>query len=922
MKKNLKICVEPLPTDEPLCLVDVNSCELIESAGMTPDFVHKKSAHISAEWRFANQARVAFPLGNADLSAYRYLTFSVFAVNGAGGSFSIFVDSSKDGDGSSGYEYTLQIAHDGWNEYRIELPFMRAIRTPLGWNRVASVCFDCVFGGKSNRIDTVLYFDSLFVWKEMALPLYATMPELKGAAAFAKCGNYAIVNRRRVALSIDGESACPFEEKGIWWIPLGAIASVMAYSAVADNKAFTLSFTYRRKKYLFDASASVMSVDGEEQPLGFTPLVRGGMLFFPSEFVREFFRWRQVYVDPIGVIVFSNRKNIFDRKLDAHRINALIADMTFDRPTGEQILTDLHKTISNPRKGRVLLSYEELMELRRLAKTDANLKEYVVALKKQYGASSASFSAEPISRYVPRNEADLPTELHASADKMLAFATLYRVTGDKQYSERAAQEAEALAAFDNWGGDSMRMLAVVAFGMALTYDWCHHVWSEARKAIVERAILRNALRPAVEAYNGKRLTWDMNAAVAAEINCGVLSAALALADIYPETTLRIFDHVLRNAEAIMTAFMPDGGYAEGVLAWEKSARSVALLVRMLETACGTDYGFASMPGFKATAYFPIFAETQNGVWNYNNSKADFSDTSILSYFSAKTGNPVFAWWHRRELLSGKKVVTPYDVIFYTPIDDADTHELPLDAVYRNAGLAMMRADWSGEGMTLFVHGGRNNDLDGDLDAGSFILECAGERFFAETGGNEALPLLLRRRAEGQNTIVFNPTEGAIPDQNPGAVAPIVEMRSSSDRVYAILDLTATNDMLNRAKRGVMLTENRTVAVIQDEATLLEPGTVAWTAYTPASVELNASGRVARLTLNGKTLLCKLAGIGYPARFTVEEMGESGLAKLSVVAEGKDRIRMAVVCSIADDDDQADDKSYELVPMSKWAELDV
>ena len=921
MKKNLKACIEQLSEDEKLCLIDMNHYDRIEQSGMTPDLVHKRSAHISAAWRFADKAHIRISLGGADLSRYRYLTFSVFAVNGMGGSFNLFFGSNEGENRDGGYVCTLPISHDGWNDYRIELPFMRAVASPIGWDYISSIDLDCVVGGQSNRTDTVLYFDSLFVWKQMAPPLYSTMPELKGAAVFCKSGSFAIVNRRRVSLSIDSAEIRPFEENGVWWIPMGAVATVMAHAAVADNKARTLNFTYRRKKYAFEAGSSAMQVGDAVQMLAFSPIEREGILFFPAEFVRDFFRWRQIFVDPMGLIIFSNRKNIFDSNRDFDRIRMLIADMTLLRPDGARVLADLHKKISNPGRGRVLATFDELMRLRKLAKTDDALRAYVADLKLAYGPASAAYQAEPISAETARTDAELSDALTSASDKLIALSMLYRVTGDKQYGERAAMEAESLATFTDWRSDSMTCVATVAFAMALTYDWCHHVWSEARKAIVERAILRNALRPAVESYSGGRRMWDKGSANGARINAGMLAASLALADIYPETTHKLLDHILRNAEDAMAAFAPDGGYAEGVGAWEKGAFGMALIVRMLEVACGNDYGFSRMPGFAATAYFPIYAETENGAWNYHNFDARPIDTSILPFFSALTANPVFAWWRRRELLTGKKTVKPFDILFYQPVDDTQSFELPLDAVYRRAGLAMMRADWQGAGMTLCLHGGKNNDRDSDLDAGSFILECAGERFFAETGGNEALSMLLRRRAEGQNTVVVNPTEESVPDQNPGAAAPLTEMRGAHDRAYAVVDMTKTNDAFLRAKRGVMLLENRTVAVIQDEAVLEADGVAVWSAYTPAKVVLNASGRVAKLTMEGKTLLCRLCGVGHPARFEAEEMGESGLTRLTVRVAVKERLRMAVVCYLEREGERVSEKHYDMTPMSKWAELD-
>ena len=243
MKKNLKGCVDVIEASDSVVLVDMNQYDLIERSGLIPDLVHKKNAHMSGAWHFANTDRVRIPVEAGALTDYRYLTFSVFSLKGEGGSFSLMFDNGEDGDGKNGYECTFSIRHDGWNDYRVELPFMRAVGTPTGWDRVTYVCFDCVVGGQANRTDTVLYIDNLFGWEEMAPPSYSGMPELKGAAVFSKSGSYTIVDRKRIANTADGVVAKPFESNGRLWLPMAPVAAGIARSAVVDNRAFTLSFT-------------------------------------------------------------------------------------------------------------------------------------------------------------------------------------------------------------------------------------------------------------------------------------------------------------------------------------------------------------------------------------------------------------------------------------------------------------------------------------------------------------------------------------------------------------------------------------------------------------------------------------------------------------------------------------------------------
>lgn len=904
MKKNLKGLFEVIESEKPQLLVDMNQYDLIERAGMKPDLVHKKNAHMTAAWRFADASRVCIPMGGVDLGAYRYLTFSVFSVAGEGGSFSLFFNTDVKGASENGYVITLPITKNGWNDYRVELPFLHAVGEVVSWEEIKSLVFDAVIGGQSNAAETVLYIDNLYGWESYAPPRYASMVELKGAAVLSKSGNFSIVDRRRVANSIDGTPAIPFERDGVLWVPLAPIAAGFAHGAVVDNLAYTLTFTYRRRKYAFSADANEMTVDGVQESLGFYPLVEGGTLFFPIDFVARFFHRRQCYVDPMGLIVISNRKNIFDPVKDEPTVRELVADTTFLRPTADRVLADLHRRFPNASRGRLLASFDDLMQLRRDAKQDATLKRYVNALKTRFGTKTEAFLADPDT-----------SDLARSAEYAIAFAMLYRMTGDKAYCERAAVECEMLAELSDWQVASMATVGEVALGVSIAYDWCHHVWSEGRKATIERALLRRAMRPGLDAYNGHGRMWRAGSVKGAVANVGMLAAAITLADVYPQTAYKLLDAVLRNLEPCFMAYAPDGASAESVWAWAKGTRALTLAVAMLETACGEDYGLSRAPGFVASAYFPIYTETKNGAWNYHNAAAETVDTVSLSYFAKKTGRKTLAAVRRLELASGKKDVHPFDLLFYISLEDSPKRSLPLDAAYRRAGLVALRSDWSDNANFVGLHGGRNNEHAGDLDAGSFILEMGGERFFVETGREESLPALLRRRAEGQNTVVVDPAAEPLPDQTAGAVARFTEVHSEKKRAYAVLDMSATNDLILRAKRGVLLTADRTLAVVQDEMTFVRPATVVWTAWTRAEVKLNKSGRVATLIQNGRTMECRLSGIGYPARFECRAVEGSDLSRLCVTVEGRDKLKMAVSCQLIEEG--LEKKDYEFTPMSRW-----
>lgn len=916
MRKNLRSMIELATEELPKLLLDMNDYDLIERAGAEADTAHKRSAAMSAAWWVGRSARISFPTGGADLSAYRFLTFSAFGVGAAGKSFRLIFDNRADGEGVCGYAVTLPVTHDGWNHYRVELPFMKPLRDAEGWSCIERVTLERC---ESVERATALYLDNLFIWEGIAPPLYTILPELKGAALFSTTGSFSIVDRKRIPNTLDSSEAKPYWADGTLWLPMAPVAACLAHSAIADNRAMSLSFTYRRKKYSFCAQEKFMLEDGERVALSFAPCEVNGSLFFPEDFVREFFRLRQIFTDPMGLIVLSNRRAVYDSARDMEKIRSLVADLTFLRPDADRILYDLHRRFTNPTRGRLFLSYEELMQLRRDAKSIPQLAEYVKALREQYGIGAPAYLSAPISKEELSEDEEANAErFRISSERLIAFAMLYRVTGDKKYCERTAAEAEGLSSLTDWGSSLMSTVGTVSLAMAIAYDWCHHMWSEARKAVVERAMLRNGMRVGLDCYLGKRKIWILGGTAGAVVGAGMLALALALCDIYPETAHRLLDRVLANMEHSFAAYAPDGGYAEGLGACERSLRALSLSVAMLTKACGTDYGLFSAPGFSAGAYFQLFGETKNGVWNYHNGAAVGADTSMLLWLSARTEDDTLGWMRRRQLLTGQKKVHPFDILFFREIDDAMTPHLPLDAAYRRAGLAMMRSGWGEDDVFAGIHGGDNAVINGDLDAGSILLEMGGVRFFAETGGISALSLAQRRRAEGQNTLVINPAKAPLPDQCADAVAPFISMRSGAELAYAVVDMSATNAAILRAKRGLMLTDRRNTAVVQDEVTLKEPGTIVWTAYTPAKATLCLGGRGVRLEKDGKTLLCKLGGVGG-VKFELSNVEATDLSKLSVCMEGKERIRLSVACRLLKEGETPSVKIYDTVPMSTWGE---
>ena len=85
----------------------------------------------------------------------------------------------------------------------------------------------------------------------------------------------------------------------------------------------------------------------------------------------------------------------------------------------------------------------------------------------------------------------------------------------------------------------------------------------------------------------------------------------------------------------------------------------------------------------------------------------------------------------------------------------------------------------------------------------------------------------------------------------------------------------------------------------------------------ATVEYLAN-RTLILEQNGKKIICKLSGVSSPAKFAAEPQA-GGFTRITVEAEIKDKMRLAVACKPYFEGDDRNERFYEICPMSRWGE---
>src|SRR5437763_13808463 len=328
------------------------------------------------------------------------------------------------------------------------------------------------------------------------------------------------------------------------------------------------------------------------------------------------------------------------------------------------------------------------------------------------------------------------------------------VDGDVR-ADRAAAAARLLlnefAAAPTWKirprSRSFLDRAEISIAVALAYDWLQPLLSVPEREAIESALRRHILLPALRDYNDMALDGPRgrdNCTFAS--NTGVVIAALALLRCDRALATRLLQQALISAWRAFDAFYPDGAWPEGPSYWSLTVRHASLMVAVLESSLGSDFGFATRPGFSRTGDFVLHTRGSSGkAFNFADSIEAF-DIAPLAWFAHRFGRASDGWlvrdydgWH-----------LPFALIWGDrPAAAPASSGVSTAKVFRATALACFRNTWSSapaaRPVSLAIKGGNESELEprsgpayrhAQLDAGSFVVDGARTRWVVDLGGDE------------------------------------------------------------------------------------------------------------------------------------------------------------------------------------------
>jgi hypothetical protein len=578
----------------------------------------------------------------------------------------------------------------------------------------------------------------------------------------------------------------------------------------------------------------------------------------------------------------------------------------------------------------LLASADDFEALKQRITAQPHLQAWKAAVQSQAREILAS---EPSKYEIPDGLRLLDTSRRVM-NRIYALALVYRLDGDRACAERAWKELDAAAHFQDWNPRHFLDTAEMTHAFAIGYDWLYDAWTSDQRQVLREAMVRKGFEPALKLYRARsgwtRAHHNWNQVC----NGGIGMGALALADVEPQIAGELLKGALESLPLAMAGFAPDGAWKEGPGYWNYATLYNVVFLAGLQSALGTDFGLSQAAGFAETGFFPIYLTGPLGrTFNY----ADGGDRAVhaaqLFWLARRFNQPVFGWFERQ--VSGPG---PLDLLWCEASSAGPKAAgLPLDKYFRDAEVVSLRSEWENpKAVYLGFKAGDNKANHSHLDVGSFVFDALGVRWASDLGAdNYNLPAYFgnqrwnyyRLRAEGQNTLVLNPSAG--PDQDPQAATRILRFKSSPDRAFAIADLSpAYRRDARKVWRGMSLV-NRNVLLIQDEIEAEKPAELWWFMHTPAAVEIKNNGRSAELQQVGARLNAQilspegatfqlmealpLPGSPHPER----QAKNAGTRKLAIHLEGIKNCRVAVVLAPVTEDRGQGPAQFKLKRLSDW-----
>lgn len=594
---------------------------------------------------------------------------------------------------------------------------------------------------------------------------------------------------------------------------------------------------------------------------------------------------------------------------------------------------------------RLLADQAKLQSLRDSVQADPLQKALADAVVKQ---ADLLENAPTIERRVQGKR--LLGESRRCVKRMIVLAMAYHLTGDAEHARRGEKEMLAVADFRDWNPSHFLDTAEMTLAMAIGYDWLYDQLSEAGRETIREAIVTKGVSLPFETRHKGWVRANNNWGQVC--HGGLTAGALAVLEDEPDLAARTVHNALHNVTRSMHAYAPKGSYPEGPGYWAYGTSYNVVLIALLESVLGSDFGLTKAPGFDMTGQYPALMCGPSGqFFNYADGGSGRSSQSCLFWFASRFERPDWLLGERRELLadisridarsaagSGGRLL-PLALLWMEKFSDEPEIRMPLHWFSESkTQVTVHRCSWTDPNATFVgLKAGSPYDNHGHMDIGSFVLDAQGVRWALDLGAegyhgiesrgmnlwsskqNSDRWTIFRQRNEGHNTLVI---DGQL--QKASARAMIVEFSEDPNFPHSIVDMSDVYEgQAESARRGVALVDTNNV-LIQDQLTGLKPGSrVRWGMITPAApgeagnASIDLEERDAHLTmtiLSPQSAGWKIVDTATPRNEWDSPNRGTSMIAFETVAPESGKLTLAVLALPGAD---RKSKAVKIVPLENW-----
>lgn len=620
---------------------------------------------------------------------------------------------------------------------------------------------------------------------------------------------------------------------------------------------------------------------------------------------------------------FTHQRIIADEKNNAYIVNPYIKLPQFTHP-------------------RIIADEKDFTRIKQELDSNKNIKSLFTKVQQH---ADQILTEQPVI-YELYDGVRLLRSSRRALDRITCLSLVYKITNDKKYADRAWLELKTISdptIFPDWHPAHYLDTAEMAAAAAIGYDWLYDYLDANQKRFVQNAIEKNALNTFIEAYNENSWWSENNLNWNAVCNGGIGLSAIAVGDENPNLAQKsslVLGNAMKSLPIMISTFNPDGGWPEGPVYWDYANKYLSYFISSLCISAGDDYGLLNSNGYSQTGFFPIYISGPKMAFNFADApRGYFIKTPVMFWLGQKFKHPEYTWYANKNFSTD-----PMSLFWYNPESEVKK-PIQNDKLFKNINVACLHSS-IGDENDIFVgfKGGDNYVGHADLDIGTFVIDMLGERWaenlgpdnynlpgYFDNGKNGERWQYYRKRAEGHNTLVINPSDK--PDQNVFAESKITEFYSSPKKAFAIADLTpAYNDSVYSVRRGVALVDNKTQIIIQDEINPMNQSDIWWFMHTKATINLLENQKEAILSINNKKILAKIISPKH-ANFIVmnatplptspnpsgqENQKDLSFRKLAINIKNAGRSTIIVQFKCLDKYSQTiKSHNLKIIPLDKW-----